>query len=155
MNLTQVSRCFMWKATILMFISLLPMSASAQRVSCDVFTPETVAKMNSHHIDPELYLSEYMTASDLSAAMNRAAHCEFPPEQALHDLDAVIGGRVYMFAETSEQLKSMFIEFCASAGQNSITSDIALKWLRHNNLVSRFNSWDAAYIRHNWAGRTP
>ena len=140
----------MRKTFLLLLLALLPASAFAQRVECVVFTPATVAKMNANNIPVSTGLVEYMTATELAAAMTRALHCEIPRPQSVHDIDTAIAWRVLKFARSSEQLNRMFMAYCASYGQNTITSEVAIKWLTHNNFVARFNVWDAADVKHNW-----
>lgn len=143
----------MRKLLWLTLVFLTPMSALAQTVDCFVFTPETVAKMNSHHIPLAEGITEYMTAVELAAVMNREIHCEVPNAENLRELDAAIAWRVLKFSQTSAQLSRMFKEYIASSGsydQDSITSRIAIKWLVHNGFVARFNAWDAADVQHNW-----
>jgi hypothetical protein len=140
----------MRKPFLLLFLALLPASAFAQRVNCVVFTPATVAKMNAHNIPVSTGLVEYMTATELAAAMTRALHFEIPRPQSVHDIDTAIAWRVLKFARSSEQLNRMFMAYCASYGQDTITSEVAIKWLTHNNFVAKFNAWDAADVKHNW-----
>lgn len=140
----------MSKVIFFLFLVSLPMSTFAQRVVCEVFTPETAAKMQSHNIQFSEGIAEYMTARELSAVLNRAVQCEVPQPQLVKSLDTAIAWRVTKFSQTSEQLSRMFEEYCASYGQESVTSTIAIKWLAHNNFVARFNAWDAADVQHNW-----
>jgi uncharacterized coiled-coil protein SlyX len=96
---------------LLMFLSILPASALGQRVDCMVFTPATVEKMNSHNIQRATAITEYMTAVELSAAMNRALNCEIPQSQAVNELNTAIAWHVMKFAQSSEQLNSMLQEY--------------------------------------------
>jgi len=95
-------------------------------------------------------MTEYITARELAGAMTRALHCEVPQPQTVHDIDTSVVWRILKFARTSARMNHMFIEYCASYGQNTITSNIAIKWLIHNNFMDRFNAWDAADVKHNW-----
>ena len=140
----------MRKVFFFLLLVFLPLSTFAQRVVCDVFTPETVAKMQSHNMQFSEGITEYMTAKELSAVLNRAVQCEAPQPELLKSLDTAIAWRVTKFSQTSEQLSRMLEEYCASYGQESVTSTIAIKWLAHNNFVARFNVWDAADVNHNW-----
>jgi hypothetical protein len=140
----------MRRALFILLGSLVSVGALAQKVNCVVFTPETVAKMNAYNIPVVTGLDEYMTAIDLASAMNRALHCEVPRPQSLHDIDTAIAWRVTKFARSSQQLNRMFIEYVISYGQNTITSEVATKWLLHNKLMDRFNAWDAVDVRHSW-----
>ncbi len=94
-------------------------------------------------------MTEYMTAQELSEAMKRALDCEVQP-QRVQEIDTAIVWRVLKFARSSAKLNQMFIAYCASYRRNTITADIAIKWLLHNNLMMRFNTWDATDVRHNW-----
>lgn len=109
--------------------------------------------MAAHHIAYARGITEFMTGVELSEAERRGFACEFPPTPQLQSLDTAIAWRVTKFAKSDERLKNQLNAFWASSGQDSLSSSIAMKWLIHNTLTNRFNSWDAADVRRAWSSR--
>jgi hypothetical protein len=124
--------------------------AVGQRVGCKTVSDAKYAQMERLHIPEPAAITEYMTAVELAQAGQRALHCEFRPAELIQDLNRGIAWRITKFAQNHPHYNKLFIEYVGSSGQDTIDTNIALKWLRHNNLVAQFNAWDAADVKHNY-----
>jgi hypothetical protein len=144
----------MRKVFFVLLVSFLPMSVLAQRVDCAVLTKETVTKLNVHNIPLIQGLREYIPTTELVVSMNRARHCELPNPDALRNLDDAIAYRILKFIQTTDRYRKMFGEFYTSSGQSRYTSSLGVQWLSHNELVAKFNVWDALDVQHNWDALT-
>ena len=97
-------------------------------------------------------ITEYMTTIELINAESRAFKCEFPPREMIRELDTGIAWRITKFAQAQGgNYTQMLVEYGVSGGYTTLTGTVAIKWLKHNNLIAKFNAWDAADVRHNFA----
>lgn len=138
-------------AVIASVVLLAANVAVAQIQTCSVVSPAKAAQFDKLGINAVSAMTQYMTATDLINAESKAFQCEFPPREMIRDLDNSIAWRVTKFAQAQgEKYTRMLVEYGASAGSNTLTATVAIKWLKHNNLIVRFNAWDAADVRHSF-----
>lgn len=135
-------------AVIVPVVLLAANVAVAQIQTCSVVSPAKEAQFEKLGIPVFSAMTEYMTAIELINAESKAFHCEFPPREMIRELEDSIAWRVTRFAQAQgPAYNRMFIEYVASSGQNTVTATVAIKWLKHNNLIAKFNVWDAAEVR--------
>lgn len=129
-------------------------TALAQQQFCRIVSPTTEAKFQAMGISFPQAVTEYMTAVQLTIAEDRASNCEFPPAETIRGLDTAIAWRVLKFAKAQgPQFDRLLVEYAASGGGNTLTGSVAIKWLKHNALVAKFNAWDAADVGRNFQAR--
>lgn len=140
------------KMIVAVVVLFLTNAVVAQVQVCNLVSPAKQAKFKALQIPVPLAITQYMTAIELINAESRAFKCEFPPREMMRELDTGIAWRVTRFAQAQgPKYNRMFIEYVASSGQNTVTATVAIKWLKHNNLIAKFNAWDAADVKHNFA----
>jgi hypothetical protein len=124
--------------------------AHGQRQVCNLISPAKQAQFKALGIPASTAMTEFMTAIELVNAQTTAFNCEFPPARAIQDLDNAIAWRVTKFAKAQGPTYArMLVEYAVSGGEEVLSADVAVKWLKHNSLIGKFNAWDAADVRRN------
>lgn len=137
------------------FVLFFANAAVAQVQECNLVSPAKNAKFEALKIPVPSAITEYMTAIELIDAEGRAFKCELPPREMIREFDTGIAWRVTKFAQVQgRNYTRMLVEYGVSGGYTTLTGTVAIKWLKHNDLIAKFNAWDAADVRHNYEIRT-
>jgi len=139
------------KKMVAVFMLLFANAAVAQVQVCNLVSLAKQAQFKALGIPVPTAMTEFMTAIELINAQTTALNCEFPPARAIQDLDNAIAWRVTKFARAQgPTYTTMLVEYAASGGKETLSAVVAIKWLKHNNLIEKFNTWDATDVRHNY-----
>jgi hypothetical protein len=143
------------KKIVAVSVLFLANAAVAQVQVCDLVSPAKQAEFKALHISAQQAIAEYMTAIELIDAENTASQCELPPGEMIRELEIGITWRVAKLAQAQgPKYLRMLAEYSVSGGYETLTAPVAIKWLKHNDLIAKFNAWDAADVRHDYETRT-